>query len=72
MNAVGIDVSKGKSTVTIRRPGDVVLMPPCDIPTTKQGKRHFTAIGAVSMKLTTVIYAVLRDNEPYTQKKFGV
>ncbi len=31
MNAVGIDVSKGKSTVTIRRPGDVVLMPPCDI-----------------------------------------
>lgn len=31
MNAVGIDVSKGKSTVTIRRPGDVILMPPCDI-----------------------------------------
>lgn len=28
MNAVGIDVSKQKSTVTIRRPGDVVLMPP--------------------------------------------
>lgn len=28
MNAVGIDVSKGKSTVTIRRPGDIVLMPP--------------------------------------------
>ena len=24
MNAVGIDVSKGKSTVTIRRPGDIV------------------------------------------------
>ena len=35
MNAVGIDVSKGKSTVTIRRPGDVVLMPPPDIPHTK-------------------------------------
>ncbi len=32
MNAVGIDVSKGKSTVTIRKPGDEVLMPPCDIP----------------------------------------
>ncbi len=31
MNAVGIDVSKGKSTVTIHRPGDVVIMPPCDI-----------------------------------------
>ena len=35
MNAVGIDVSKGKSTVTIRKPGNVVLMPPCDIPHTQ-------------------------------------
>ena len=35
MNAVGIDVSKGKSTVTIRRPGDMVLMPPCGIPHTQ-------------------------------------
>ena len=30
MNAVGIDVSKRKSTVTIRQPGDVVLMTPRD------------------------------------------
>ena len=30
MNAVGIDVSKKKSTVTIRQPGDVVLLPPRD------------------------------------------
>ena len=35
MNAVGIDVSKGKSTVTICRPGDIVLMSPCDIPHTQ-------------------------------------
>lgn len=35
MNAVGIDVSKRKSTVTIRKPGDVVVMDPCDIPHTK-------------------------------------
>ena len=35
MNAVGIDVSKGRSTVTIRRPGDVVIMPPRDIPHTQ-------------------------------------
>ena len=35
MNAVGIDVSKGKSTVTIRRPGDVVIMSPRDIPHTQ-------------------------------------
>lgn len=37
MNAVGIDVSKGKSTVTICQPGGVVLMPPCDIPHTQSG-----------------------------------
>lgn len=30
MNAVGIDVSKKKSTVTIRQPGDLVLLPPRD------------------------------------------
>ncbi len=30
MNAVGIDVSKRKSTVTIRKPGDVVIMAPRD------------------------------------------
>lgn len=35
MNVVGIDVSKGKSTVTIRRSGGIVLMPPCDIPHTR-------------------------------------
>ena len=35
MNAVGIDVSKGKSTVTIRRPGDIVVMSPHDIPHTQ-------------------------------------
>ena len=35
MNAVGIDVSKDKSTLTIRRPGDVVIMLPRDIPHTQ-------------------------------------
>ena len=40
MNAVGIDVSKGKSTVTIRKPGDVVIMPPCDIPHTQSAVNH--------------------------------
>lgn len=37
MNAVGIDVSKGKSTVTIRKPRDVVVMSPRDIPHTQSG-----------------------------------
>ena len=31
LNAVGIDVAKHKSTVTIRRPGDEVVLPPCDV-----------------------------------------
>ena len=35
MNAVGIDVSKSKSTVTIRRPGGIVILDPCDIPHTQ-------------------------------------
>lgn len=35
-----------------------------------QGKHHLTATGAVTRKLTTVIYAVLRDSKPYEPKKF--
>ena len=36
----------------------------------EQGKHHLTATGAVARKLTTVIYAVLRDGKPYEPKKF--
>ena len=36
----------------------------------EQGKHHLTATGAVARKLTTVIYAVLRDSKPYEPKKF--
>ena len=35
-----------------------------------QGKHHLTATGAVARKLTTIIYAVLRDSKPYKPKKF--
>lgn len=35
-----------------------------------QGKHHLTATGAVARKLTTIIYAVLRDGKPYEPKKF--
>ena len=35
-----------------------------------QGKHHLTATGAVARKLTTVIYAVLRDSKPYEPRKF--
>ncbi len=34
-----------------------------------QGKHHLTATGAVARKLTTVIYAVLRDSKPYEPKE---
>ena len=35
-----------------------------------QGKHHLTATGAVARKLTSVIYAVLRDGKPYEPKSF--
>ena len=35
-----------------------------------QGKHHLTATGAVARKLTSVIYAVLRDSKPYQPKSF--
>ena len=35
-----------------------------------QGKHHLTATGAVARKLTTVIYAVLRDSKHYEPKSF--
>lgn len=36
----------------------------------EQGKHHLTAIGAVSNKLTSIIYAILRDGTPYKAKRF--
>ena len=35
-----------------------------------QGKHHLTATGSVARKLTSVIYAVLRDSKPYEPKSF--
>ena len=35
-----------------------------------QKKHYLTATSAVPRKLTTVIYAVLRDGKPYEAKKF--
>ena len=51
MNAVGIDVSKGKSTVTIRRPGDEVILPPCDVRHTRSSID--TLINEINQKLET-------------------
>ena len=35
-----------------------------------QGKHHLVAVGAVSRKLTTVIYTILKSGIPYEQVKF--
>lgn len=35
-----------------------------------QGKHHLSVAGAVSNKLTTFIYAILRDGKPYEPVKF--
>ena len=43
MNAVGIDVSKRKSTVTIRQPGDKVILPPRDFRHTQSSINEFIA-----------------------------
>lgn len=44
MNAVGIDVSKRKSTVTIRQPGDVILMHPKDYRHTQSSINELIAV----------------------------
>ncbi len=44
MNAVGIDVSKGKSTITIRRPGDMVVLAPRDYRHTQSSINDLIAI----------------------------
>ncbi len=35
-----------------------------------QGKHHLVAVGAVSRKLTTVVYAILKSGKPYEAVKF--
>ncbi|MBQ6229643.1 MAG: transposase, partial [Eubacterium sp.] len=35
-----------------------------------QGKHHLVAVGAVSRKLTTVVYAILKSGKPYELVKF--
>ena len=61
MNAVGIDVSKGKSTVTIRRPGDIVLMPPCDIPHTQSTTIYLWLIPLTASKELSILLLKLLE-----------
>ena len=52
MNAVGIDVSKRKSTVTIRQPGDVILMQP---------KLYLVYMTAGANKFLRIYYGTVRE-----------
>lgn len=56
MNAVGIDVSKGKSTVTIRRAGDEVVMAPRDIRHTQSAINELIGETKVCMEHTGRYY----------------
>ena len=40
ITAVGIDVSKGKSVVAVRRPGGEVILPPTQVKHTAEGLSH--------------------------------
>lgn len=44
MNAVGIDVSKGKSTVTVLHPGREVVLPPFDVEHNREGFKRLVTI----------------------------
>jgi hypothetical protein len=33
-----------------------------------EGKHHLTCVGAVSRKMCNIIYAVLKNNQPYVPK----
>lgn len=48
MNAVGIDVSKGKSMVTVIRPGDETVIPPFEVCHTDQ---ELSALASTLTKL---------------------
>lgn len=52
MNAVGIDVSKGKSNVTILQPGDKVLLKPCDFVHTKSN---------IKILIDTIMYSTFSN-----------
>jgi transposase len=38
----------------------------------KEGKKHMTVIGAVSRKLTGIIFAMMRDNKAFTESPEGL
>ena len=51
--------------------GDSALKP-CYEAKRREGRHHFTAVGAVAHKLVHIIYAMLRGNKPYVSAVRGI
>ena len=65
MNAVGIDVSKGKSTVTVLQPGGVFIHKPYDVSHKSSDLRRFTQyIGSLEGDTKAVLECTGRYHEP--------
>jgi transposase len=64
-NAVGIDVSKGKGTVAVLRPGGVMPRKPFDVPHTSGGLNELPRyLGALEGDTRVVMECTGRYHEP--------
>jgi len=65
LNAVGIDVSKGRSTVAVLQPGGVVVHKPFDVQHTSNGLRQLTTyLGSLEGDTRVVMESTGRYHEP--------
>jgi len=64
-NAVGIDVSKGKSTVAVLQPGGTVIRKPFDVSHTSQSLHELTYyLGSLDGSTKIVMECMGRYHEP--------
>ena len=64
-NAVGIDVSKGKSTVTVLQPGSTVIRKPFDVSHTSQNLNELSRyLGSLDGDTRIVMECTGRYHEP--------
>lgn len=68
INAVGIDVSKGKSTVTVMQPGGVVVRKPFDVPHQQEELRKFVRyVSSLEGETRAVMECTGRYHDPILQ-----
>ena len=71
-NAVGIDVSKGKSTIAVPQPGGVVIRKPFDVPHTTNALRELAAyIGSLEGESKVVMECTGRYHAPVANSLSG-